>query len=98
MRALPWPFHKRITPASPRFASAAVPELTIEQHEALTPIVIVCDGAAEVTYCTRRRAMKCRADTLFAFFKTARSSRGVAPIAGRVSNATFCSTMYQCTR
>jgi len=39
--------------------------LTLEQYEALTPIVVVRDGATEVTYCTPTRATKWRVDTLF---------------------------------
>lgn len=66
MRVLLWPFRKRTTAVSPTAATTAVPDLTIEQYEALTPIVVVRDGATEVTYCTPNRATKWRADTLFA--------------------------------
>ena len=52
-------------PSLPAAAELPAPTLSLEQYEAYTPIVVVRDGAVEVTYCTPNRMTKMRADTLF---------------------------------
>lgn len=67
LRSLLWSFRRRGASAAsaPSVAEIPVPALTIEQYETYLPIVVVRDGAAEVTYCTPNRMTKLRADTLF---------------------------------
>ena len=67
LRLLLWPFGRRPPgePAASGEPALREPALSIEQYEAFAPIVVVREGAVEVTFCTPNRVTKTRAETLF---------------------------------
>ncbi|MEO7727661.1 MAG: FkbM family methyltransferase [Burkholderiales bacterium] len=64
-RVLLWPWRNYRRPASGIAKPPAMPEITLEQYETLSPFQAVYDGPTEVTYATPNTFTKWRVDSLF---------------------------------